>query len=51
VAKSVDCKARVAANGHSLGKTRNAAAGAFGRNPKGTGLSGRMAALRRLVVE
>jgi hypothetical protein len=42
---------RDAVNGHSLDKERNDAAGASGRNPKGTGLSGRMAALRRLAVE
>jgi len=42
---------RDAVNGHSLDKECNDAAGAFGRNPEGTGLSGRMAALRRLAVE
>ncbi|HNQ58612.1 MAG: hypothetical protein LC123_10455 [Burkholderiales bacterium] len=51
MAKSVDRKARDAAKGRPLGKERNAAAGAFGHNPQGTGLSGRMAALRRLAVE
>jgi hypothetical protein len=35
----------------SLGKERNDAAGAFGHNPKGTGISGRMAALRLAYVE
>jgi hypothetical protein len=38
-------------NGCPLNKERNDAADAFGHNPKGTGLSGRMAALRRLAVE
>ncbi len=51
VARSVGCQAPDAVNGHSLDKERNDAAGASGRNPEGTGLSGRMAVLRRLAVE
>ena len=51
MAKSVGCQARDEVNGRPLDEERNDAAGAFGRNPKGTALSGRMAALRRLAVE
>jgi proline racemase len=51
VAKSVDGLAHDEFNGRPLNEERNDAAGAFGRNPEGTGLSGRMAALRQLAVE
>jgi len=51
VAKCARGKARVEANGYSIGEASNAVSGAFRNNPKGKHRAGRHAALPLACVE